>query len=134
VGIADDVGDAGERREFFGRALCVAAGDHDLGGGIVGMKFADGVAGLGIGGCGDSAGVDDDNVSGLRGAGKEAATVEELAFDGGAVGLGGAAAELLDVEGGHGDSLPLAVRGWQFFGAEVKGGCHKWPTPMARPL
>ena len=30
-----------------------------------------------------------------------AAAVEELAFQGGAVGLRGAAAELLDVEGGH---------------------------------
>jgi hypothetical protein len=27
--------------------------------------------------------------------------IKELAFEGGAVGLGGAAAELLDIEGGH---------------------------------
>ena len=32
---------------------------------------------------------------------KSAATFEELAFDGGTVGMGGAAAELFDVEGGH---------------------------------
>ena len=30
-----------------------------------------------------------------------AAAIEELAFQGGAIGLRGAAAELLDVEGGH---------------------------------
>ena len=41
-------------------------------------------------------------------SGEGTAAIEELALDGGAVGLGGAAAELFDVKGGHrGNSLPV---------------------------
>ena len=65
------------------------------------MDFADGVAGLGIGGGGDGAGVHDDDGGGVESRGEGAAAVEELALEGGAVGLRGAAAELLDEEGGH---------------------------------
>ncbi len=79
----------------------VAAGDDKAGGGILGVEFADRVAGLGIGGGGYSAGVEDDDGGGGRIGGRGAAAVEELAFESGAIGLGGAAAELLDVEGGH---------------------------------
>ena len=65
------------------------------------MEFADGVAGLGIGGGCDRAGIEDDDGGGGGIGGLGAAAVEELAFQGGAIGLGGSAAELLDVEGGH---------------------------------
>ena len=107
VGVADHVGDAGESGEFFGGALGVTAGDDDFGGGFGGVEFADGVAGLGVGGGGDGTGVEDDDVGSVGRGGQTAATVEELALDGGAVSLGGAAAELLDVEGGHAkNSLP----------------------------
>jgi hypothetical protein len=98
VGVADDPGDAGELGEFFGGALGVAAGDDDLGGGILGVDFADGVAGLGIGGGGDGAGVHNYDAGCARICGGGAAAVEELTLEGGAVGLGGAAAELLDVK------------------------------------
>lgn len=65
------------------------------------MEFADGVAGLGVGGGRYGAGVqNNDRGGGGMGSGG-IATIEELALDGGAVGLGRAAAELLDVEGGH---------------------------------
>jgi len=57
VGIADDVEDAGEGGEFFRGALGVAAGNDDSRGGIGGVEFADGIAGLGIGSGGDGAGV-----------------------------------------------------------------------------
>jgi hypothetical protein len=65
------------------------------------VDFADGVAGLGIGGGGYCTGVEDDDGScgGIGGLG--AAAIEELTFQGGAVGLGGTAAELVDVESGH---------------------------------
>jgi len=101
VGIAYDVVDAGESGEFFGGALGVAAGDDYAGVGILGVDSADGVAGLGVGGGGYCAGVenDDGGVSGIFGG--NIAAVPELAFQSGAIGLGGAAAELLDVEGGH---------------------------------
>ena len=68
---------------------------------ILGVDFADGGAGLGVGGRGYRAGVQDDDAScdgiGCNGT----AAIEKLAFEGGAVGLRSAAAELLDVEGGH---------------------------------
>ena len=101
VGVADDPGDAGESGEFLGGALGVTAGDDDAGGGIVGVKFADGVAGLSVCRGGDGACVDDDDVGGGGVNCRREAAIAELALDGGAVGLRGAAAELFDVEGGH---------------------------------
>ena len=101
MGIADDVGDAGESEKFFRGALGVAAGDDDFGGGILGVNFADSVAGLGVSGGSYGAGIEDYHVGGVCRIGEGAATIEELTFDGGTVGLGGAAAELFDVEGGH---------------------------------
>jgi hypothetical protein len=85
--------------------LRVAAGDDDLRGGIYGVELADGVASLGIGGGGYGASVQDYYVGSTWGICQGAAAIEELAFDGGAVGLGGAATELFDVESGHGESL-----------------------------
>jgi hypothetical protein len=81
--------------------LGVAAGYDEAGGGILGVDFADGVAGLGVGGGSYGAGVEDDDRGCCRIAGGRVAVVEELAFEGGAIGLRGAAAELLDVEGSH---------------------------------
>ena len=75
VGIADDVGDTGERGQFFGGALSIAAGYDDLRGRIVGVEFADGVASLGVSGGGDGASIDDDNVGGLRRASEGTAAV-----------------------------------------------------------
>jgi hypothetical protein len=101
VGIADDPGNARECGEFFGSALGVAAGDDKAGGGILGVNLANGVAGLSVGGGGYRAGIEDDD-GGRGGIGdRTASTIEELALDSGAVGLGGTAAELLDVEGRH---------------------------------
>jgi hypothetical protein len=101
VGIAYDPRDAGEGGEFFGGALGVAASDDELGGGILGVDFADGVTGLGVGGGSDRAGIEDDDGGGYGIGGRSVAAVEELPFEGGTVSLRGAAAELLDVEGGH---------------------------------
>ena len=71
-----------------------------LAAGLCGVDFADGVAGLGIGGSGYGASVDDDDVGGGGSVGDGVALGAELALDGGGVGLRGAAAELFDVEGG----------------------------------
>ena len=109
MGIADDPGDAGEGGEFIGGALGVAAGDDDAGGGVGGVEFADGVASLGIG-CGCyGAGVDDDDVGACGFERGSEAAIEELAFEGGAVSLGGAAAELFDVERGHWPHISTAT-------------------------
>lgn len=101
VRITDDVGDAGECSEFLRGALGVAAGDYNAGGRIGDMELTDSIAGLGVGSGSDGAGVEDDDVSGFDGTGQGAATLEELAFDGVAVGLSGAASELFDEEGAH---------------------------------
>ena len=101
MGVAYDEGDAGKLGNFFWSALGVAAGDDDLSVGIGGVEFADRVTGLSIGGCSDGAGVYHDDVGGDGGGRDGTTAIEELTLDGGSVGLGGAAAELLDVEGRH---------------------------------
>ncbi len=101
VGIADDPGDAGECGQFFGGTLGVAAGDDNADGGIGGVMLSNGVAGLGVGGGRDGAGVDDDDVGGCRGEGGDTTAVEQLALEGRAIGLRGAATELLDEEARH---------------------------------
>ena len=77
----------------------VAASDNEAGGGVACVDLADGVTGLGIGSGGDGTGVNDDDVRGGGIRGGQAPTIAQLALDRGAVGLGGAAAELFDVKG-----------------------------------
>jgi hypothetical protein len=101
VGVADHGGDAGEGRDFFGSALGVASGDDDFCQRILALHAADGGAGVLIGGMGDGAGVHYYQV-GFSGGGRCEAAGFELTFEGGAVGLSGAASEVFDVEGGHG--------------------------------
>ena len=97
VRIADYLGDAGKRGDFFRGALRVAAGDHDLRIGILAMDAADGGAGILIGGGGDGAGIEHDSSASVARRAFES-PLFELALDSGAVGLGGAAAEILDVK------------------------------------
>ena len=66
MGVADDKRDTGERSEFFGSALRIAARDQDFCRRILRVYFADGVAGLGVGGGSDRAGVDDDEFGFFR--------------------------------------------------------------------
>src|SRR4029077_3261187 len=111
MGIADDPGDSGECGQLFGGALGVTAGDDQADGGVGGVKLSNGVAGLSVGGGRDGGGVNDNNVGdgGSRGGGT--ATVEQLALEGRAIGLGGAATELFDEEGWHRNP---AVTKWVF--------------------
>src|SRR5437879_4327913 len=68
-------------------------------GGVGSVKLANGIASLGVSRGRNGASVDDDDVSGSgRGCGR-ATAVEQLALDGGAIGLRGAATELFDEEG-----------------------------------
>jgi len=101
VGIADYPGNTREGGDFFGSALGVAAGDVEACGGVGGVKLSNGVAGLGVSGGGHGAGVENQDVGKGGFGGRSAAAVEQLALDGGAVGLRGAATELLDEESRH---------------------------------
>lgn len=101
VGVADHAGDAGQGGDFRGGALGVASGDDDFSQRVLALNPADGGAGILIGGMCDGAGVQDDEV-GLGGWRVGEAAAFELAFEGGAIGLSGAASKVFDVEGGHG--------------------------------
>src|ERR1700751_2825900 len=106
MGVADDEGNAGESCNFFWGALGITAGYQDACGGIGEVEFADGVAGLGVSRGGDGAGVKNDDVGCGRIGRKNAALFEQLPLDGRAVGLSGAASELLDKECAHGSEAP----------------------------
>ena len=106
VGVADDIGNAGESGNFFGRALSIAARDKNASGGIGSVDFADGVASLSVSGGGDGAGVQNDDVGCGRIGSENAALFAELPLNGRAVGLSGAASELLDKKGAHGNKSP----------------------------
>jgi hypothetical protein len=101
VGIADNLGDAGQGREFLGGALGVASCDHDLCSGVFAVDAADRSPGVVVGGGSDGAGIEDhdsrvgDGVSALE------ASFLELAFDSSSVGLCGTTAEVLDIKTGH---------------------------------
>ena len=105
MAVADDGGDAGEIGELFRSALCVATGGDDARFGVEAMRAADVGAGFAVGFGGDAAGVDYDHIGSvglmLRGVGGT-----QKRGDCFAVGAGGAAAEVFDVEGvRHGSSL-----------------------------
>jgi len=110
VRVADDCGDTGQRGNFFGRTLCITSGDDDFGQRILPLHPPDGSAGVLIRGTRDRTSIQYDQVGAVRWSAGEAAGFE-LALEGGAVGLRGAAAEVFDVEGGHG--IMLAQRGNQ---------------------
>src|SRR6266702_1647088 len=105
VRVADDLGNAGQSGDFFGSTLSIAAGDDNLTIGILAMYPADGGAGVMIGGRGDGAGIKDDNSGGDWIGRALKAALLELALDGSAVGLGGAASEILHVESCHESSV-----------------------------
>jgi len=109
VGITDDEGDAREGGDFFRGPLGVASGDNDARGGARGVNFADGVASLGVSGGGNRAGVEYDDIGRGTIDGGGGALFAELALDGGAVGLRGAAAKLLDEEGAHKAKVPNII-------------------------
>lgn len=109
VAVAEDGVDAGEGSQCFRVSLGVAAGDEDAGGGLlaVGAPNEGARSALGLGG--DGAGVDDEDwevcgLAGLRGSrsgGQRGELRFELGGDGLAVCCAGAAAKVLDGDGGH---------------------------------
>lgn len=92
---------AGQGGNFLGGALRIAAGDHDAGIGILAAHSTDGGARVLICGARHSACIqhDDRGVSGGGSANKS--QLFELAFQSGAIGLGGATSEVFDKESSH---------------------------------
>ena len=86
---------AGQSGDFLGRALRVAAGDHDARVGLRAMDAADGLAKLVVGGRGDGAGVQDDEVGVGNFVGCAEAARGETGFERGSIGLRSAASERL---------------------------------------
>jgi len=99
--VADDLGYAGKRGDFLGRALRVAAGDDDLTIGVFAMHTADGGARILIGGGGYGAGIEDDDFRRGRRQSTLHPELAELALDGRAIGLSRPASEVLYVKGSH---------------------------------
>ncbi len=95
VRIAYDPSNAGQRGDFLGSALGVAAGDHDLGVRIFAVDTADRGARILVGRCGYSTSVEHDYVGFTGRACVPQASGGKLAFNGGAISLGGAATEVL---------------------------------------
>lgn len=105
VRVADYQTYARKGGDFFGSALCVAAGDHDPGLGIFPMNAANGGAGVLVGGGGYGAGVEDSDSGIGRLVGALQSALLKLTLDGRAVRLGGAASEILHVESSHASIL-----------------------------
>ena len=95
VRIADDQSHAGQSGDFLRRALRVAAGDDDARLGLRAMDAADGLAKLVVGGRGDGAGVQDDEVGVGKIVGGAETARSEPGFEGGPIGLRSAASERL---------------------------------------
>jgi hypothetical protein len=101
VRVTDHVGDTIERGQFFRRTLSVTTGNDNLRARIRAMDLAHGVARLRVGGRGDGASVQYDDVSHRVVVNKREACCREVSAECGCVGIGGAAAEILDGKGRH---------------------------------
>ena len=99
--IADDPIDAGKLRQLFGRALSIAAGDQDARRGIFTMDAPQRLAHVVVGGCGNGTGVEDHQIGGGAGLRMRQTAPRKERFERCAVGLRGAAAEILDEEVTH---------------------------------
>ena len=101
VRIAYDQIYPGQGRDFFGGALGITACNYDACFGILAADSTDCGTGILIGACRDRTGVQNYDRCPLRTRGAGQALFFELAFQGGAVGLRGAASEVFYKESGH---------------------------------
>ena len=106
VRITDDYTYSRELRQFLWGTLRITTGDKDLSLGILPVDATDAGADILVGRSGDRAGVENNDRSVMRDGGAVEAAVKQFALDGGAVGLGGAAAEVFNEEAGHGAIIP----------------------------
>jgi len=89
------------RRNLFGSTLRIASGHHNLRFGILPPNPPDGRPRILIRRCRHGAGIKDDDRSQRRHRGARKATLLELAFESGSVGLRGAASEVFYVVSRH---------------------------------
>ena len=108
MGITNHPFDAVHLREFIGRALGVAAGYENAGGGIFAADTADGGPRIVVRGRSDRAGVQDDDIGCFAGWREGKSASGDLGFERGAIGLCGAASEVLHEELPMGHMLILA--------------------------
>ena len=101
VRVADYLRDAEQAGQFFGRALGVAAGDHNFCMGIFAVHPADSGAGVLIGRGGDRASVQDYDPGFGECPGALQSLILELTLDGGAISLGRTAPKILYVKTRH---------------------------------
>ena len=128
--IADDETDAGQRRNFFGGALRVAASHHDSCFGILPAHAADRGARILVRARRNGAGIHDHHGRFRRSGGASHPALLELAFEGGAVSLRGAAAKVLYVVSGHDPMVPHPLQSPQK--GNVKGRGRGRPRDIAR--
>lgn|SRR5580692_3326061 len=100
VRVANHAGYPGQGCDFFRSTLGVASGDDDPGVGILALHAANRGTGILVGGGCHRTSVEDDHV-GIGGGGAVQPALLELALQGSAIRLGGAAAEIFYTEGGH---------------------------------
>jgi hypothetical protein len=101
-------GDAGKLGHFFGGTLSVATSDNNPRSMILRADFPDRVSGLGVGSGGNGAGVHNHDIG--CGFGRSGvATLQQLNFKRGAIGLGGATSKLLNVKSRHGFELRRVI-------------------------
>lgn len=98
VGIAHNPVDALKASDFLRRALSVTASDQNAGIGVFSLCAADEIPQVLVGGGGDRAGVEDDQV---RGCAMGQAFFSKAGLKGGTVSLRGAASEILNMKGLH---------------------------------
>ena len=106
MGIADYLRNAGQGCKFLGRALCVTAGDYDPRFGIFAVYAPDRGTSVVVSRSRNRAGVEDHDLGAGRIGGAVEPKLLELAFDCGAIRLGGAAPKILYVKTGHGLIVP----------------------------
>ncbi len=106
MGIADNPGHSREPAQFLRGALRITARDDDANFGVGRVQLSNGVAGLRIRGGRHGASIHDNEVGGSCFSNGGAAALEQLALQGGTIGLRGAATELFDEKSWHRDPSP----------------------------
>jgi hypothetical protein len=101
VGVANHPRDAPKSGELFWRALGITAGYDDASRRIFRVKFADGIASLGIRRSRDRAGVYHYDVRIPELIGRREAALEQLPFDSGTIGLRCPTTKLFNVKSPH---------------------------------
>jgi hypothetical protein len=111
MGISYDGAYARQRGDFPRRALRVTAGYQNPAGGVLPVDAADGGAYVLVGRRGHGAGIQNHDFGLLWRARRREAVLPQLALQNGAIGLSGAATEVLNIESAHSDIIGTTLDG-----------------------